>query len=534
MGVNQYIGARYVPKFSDKNGGDWDNSYTYEALEIVKNGMDYYTAKIPVPTGVDISNTTYWVLTGNYNGAINSIWDAIHKIQADFSNIYNVADYGILPGNNVYDKLYDLIHDVVHPAGGGIIYFPKGRYTIDYSIFIPDNITILGDGDESEIFFDLTDTWFGCAICTAGSNIRIENIQINIDDNSPYNVRGALPNTIGISDIDYDAMVGGKRAHEEPRKSGNRNIYIRNVSALSSNYGVQIQPKSHRVGNIFIENFIIPTGMFSIAPNEDASIDNLVYNTFCKNIICDTFRFYGSTNNNPSIYVNGLVCTQIHAAGRGVIISDFVVNSGDGNRALDSQNHTCAIFTWGSHIFTNGKITKEATTDPFFVLQSSTNTSLGKVKTCFSNVIVEDLTQFSAVGVDSDSQSILMDNCNFNPYPATRDIIRNYTAINETVWPTYVTYNCDPMKSHIKAVLAYPGGTTAVREVARTDDHIASRTEALKDCQGTAILFKTTDPSVMEFARAQITASNGHIEVVRIITANSRSDFDAVAIDIVW
>lgn len=84
MAVRQYIGARYVPKFSDKNGGVWDNTYTYEAFEIVRYGNDYYTAKNPVPTGVAISDTNYWVQTGNYNGAIS-------MLQGEIDNINNIT-----------------------------------------------------------------------------------------------------------------------------------------------------------------------------------------------------------------------------------------------------------------------------------------------------------------------------------------------------------------------------------------------------------------------------------------------------------
>ncbi len=80
MSVRQYVGARYVPKFSDVNGGEWDNTYTYEPLTIVKHGNDYYTSKKEVPTGIAITNTDYWVLTGNYNGAISELHEEIQHI----------------------------------------------------------------------------------------------------------------------------------------------------------------------------------------------------------------------------------------------------------------------------------------------------------------------------------------------------------------------------------------------------------------------------------------------------------------------
>lgn len=93
MAVRQYIGARYVPKFSDHNGGNWDNSYTYEAFEIVKYGNDYYTAKKAVPTGIAITNTEYWILTGNYNGAISSLDSRLTTAEGEIDDIQDDIDF---------------------------------------------------------------------------------------------------------------------------------------------------------------------------------------------------------------------------------------------------------------------------------------------------------------------------------------------------------------------------------------------------------------------------------------------------------
>ena len=68
MTVKQVIGARYVPLFSDPI--DWDNTKTYEPLTIVYYGGNSYTSKQAVPKGIDITNTEYWALTGNYNAQI--------------------------------------------------------------------------------------------------------------------------------------------------------------------------------------------------------------------------------------------------------------------------------------------------------------------------------------------------------------------------------------------------------------------------------------------------------------------------------
>lgn len=68
MTVTQYIGARYVPLFSDPL--DWDSTKTYEPLTIVYHEGNSYTSRQFVPEGTSITNEAYWALTGNYNAQI--------------------------------------------------------------------------------------------------------------------------------------------------------------------------------------------------------------------------------------------------------------------------------------------------------------------------------------------------------------------------------------------------------------------------------------------------------------------------------
>lgn len=109
--MRQYIGARYVPRFSEVNNGVWSNVYSYEPLTIVKNGNDYYTSKQSVPVGVAITNTDYWIKTGDYNGAIASLQSDIDALEASFDAIPTnrklivMGDsfgYGVTAGSGVY------------------------------------------------------------------------------------------------------------------------------------------------------------------------------------------------------------------------------------------------------------------------------------------------------------------------------------------------------------------------------------------------------------------------------------------------
>lgn len=68
MAVTQYVGARYVPLFAEPL--EWDRNTAYEPLTIVYNNGNSYTSRQYVPAGTEISDESYWALTGNYNAQI--------------------------------------------------------------------------------------------------------------------------------------------------------------------------------------------------------------------------------------------------------------------------------------------------------------------------------------------------------------------------------------------------------------------------------------------------------------------------------
>lgn len=83
VGTRQYIGARYVPIFGRKNETSilWDNTAPYEPLTIVLYQGNSYTSRQYVPASVDISNTDFWALTGNYNAQVEQYRTEVAEFQ---------------------------------------------------------------------------------------------------------------------------------------------------------------------------------------------------------------------------------------------------------------------------------------------------------------------------------------------------------------------------------------------------------------------------------------------------------------------
>lgn len=87
MSTRQYVGARYVPKFSSPI--EWDKNRGYEALEIVTYLGTSYTSKKAVPVGTEIDNGEYWVVTGNYNAQVEFYRQETEKVSEGLSNEIN-------------------------------------------------------------------------------------------------------------------------------------------------------------------------------------------------------------------------------------------------------------------------------------------------------------------------------------------------------------------------------------------------------------------------------------------------------------
>lgn len=96
-----YTGMRYVPVFADPP--EWSSANSYEPLEVVIHEGNSYTSKTFVPVGIDISNSAYWVLTGNYNAQVEQYRQQVQQFDGRITKntediAANTADIANLSG----------------------------------------------------------------------------------------------------------------------------------------------------------------------------------------------------------------------------------------------------------------------------------------------------------------------------------------------------------------------------------------------------------------------------------------------------
>lgn len=176
---NVYIGARYVPKLV----GEWDSTKetAYEPLIIVTYQGNSYTSRQYVPAGIDISNTEYWVLTGNFNGQIESFRLALEAVGDRANTIY-------------MDTVQNMVESTRLKAGDIVTCF--GYYT--YGDMHPLNylVTNSGTADGGSVVA-LTDNLFATALFAD----TVYPEWFGIDDTHDF--WSAYKNYVENNDVDY-------------------------------------------------------------------------------------------------------------------------------------------------------------------------------------------------------------------------------------------------------------------------------------------------------------------------------------------
>lgn len=114
MNQRTYVGAKYVPTFAEPS--EWDANRSYEALTIVISNEVPYTSKKPVPAGVQLNNSEYWVKTPII--AVASFGEGDVDVSGNIDmNAHALKNVQEIEFANSGGGLY--VGSVVEPAGTG-------------------------------------------------------------------------------------------------------------------------------------------------------------------------------------------------------------------------------------------------------------------------------------------------------------------------------------------------------------------------------------------------------------------------------
>ena len=107
MAVREYIGARYIPIFSDPI--EWDSTLSYEPLTVVKNQGSSYVSKQYVPEGVQITNENYWILWADFNAQLEQYRNEVRQFDGRITANANAISAETTARENADNTLQDNI-----------------------------------------------------------------------------------------------------------------------------------------------------------------------------------------------------------------------------------------------------------------------------------------------------------------------------------------------------------------------------------------------------------------------------------------
>lgn len=124
-------------------GGIWDIRKGYPRWTVVTNGDKAYIATEPVPVGVAIDNTKYWMELIDLDPRISGILETLNNV-----HIVNVLNYGA-KGDCVSDDtaaVQEALDDAY--TTGCIVFFPAGVYMVS-GVTVKSTVSIIGEGQDS-------------------------------------------------------------------------------------------------------------------------------------------------------------------------------------------------------------------------------------------------------------------------------------------------------------------------------------------------------------------------------------------------
>ena len=99
VGARQYIGARYVPIFgrAGEDTVEWDDLAPYEPLTVVMHDGVSYVSRRYVPSGIEITDTAYWVQTYRFDAQVEQYRQQVLAMQDDVDNRIPFPDPDFYP-----------------------------------------------------------------------------------------------------------------------------------------------------------------------------------------------------------------------------------------------------------------------------------------------------------------------------------------------------------------------------------------------------------------------------------------------------
>ena len=327
----------------------------------VKEVQSDYSVSVDLPH--DIENGTYEVSV--YNGFGDSTcWSIPSDIKVDGNirnsfpdTVYNIKDFGAtgLDDQNCTPIIASALA-AISKKGGGVLYFPEGVYRIEYTVYVPENITIKGDGVNKTHFLSVMYRFNYNAMPENGlfmfdSNVAFEDFQVvatrapiffmadcqGKDTESVKNIYFSnvkfywqpLAGKVTQGSSGMNMLVSNAEAQAMTIAENNHNIisfgkgYVENLQMDKLDFlnketiqGGLFYCYNARTKYVRVTNLVSKNASYQTCISSNAIWENNVFDGGCtalqgRNIYLENNTFRNNTTNNRELFVadhNGGIC----------------------------------------------------------------------------------------------------------------------------------------------------------------------------------------------------------------------------------
>lgn len=217
-----------------KYDGFWDITKQYPKWALVTSGNASYISLQPVPAGIPLENSEYWLEAAELDPRIGQLIKDAEKMKEDISknttditNLENLSGNVLSVANYKADNDFDSFNMAFNAAkSGDTIIIPNGDYYFTKSLKLPKPLNIVGANI------------LGCRLhFTNCDGIDCANININGLTFSNFSI-------IGNSKSNYHGIIGGSTLE----KYNSAIFTIKNVYIETFLYGIYGGAESAGVG----------------------------------------------------------------------------------------------------------------------------------------------------------------------------------------------------------------------------------------------------------------------------------------------
>jgi hypothetical protein len=377
---NRYVGLRYVPKHC----GVWDNTKNtaYERLSVVYYSGMSYTSSQDVPVGIDITNTTFWKLSADYNEQMEiyrtdvnnyknqfttsltdsvfnveypSLLDRLNATSKRIANInINLLDNGLKnDGTTDNSAILQTLIDSLDSTKSYTLFFPQGTYKFTTVVNITGKNNVTFDGQNALIDCSTQQAGF-LNIGTTSNYINIKNLSFIGNNTNTTHINYRIITVIGNNClIDNCTFKNTFGAGVELR--GNYNT-IQNCTFSAMNNGgwgygsIEVNGAHNIVNNNIVVNFDF-TGISCYGGSKNIITNNQVignntYSTSQMGIWLLNGANYNVVKGN---YIE-------YSANEGIVINSTITDDTKGNIVSDNIIKNCKYMAISLEKNNTGKI----------------------------------------------------------------------------------------------------------------------------------------------------------------------------------